>query len=230
MGSARNRAAGGVLAAFLALAAVGACSSGGQQASDPTTLAQYTPETQAGDQAAGGLTAEVSAGTDASAAPTGSDTSVTTEELSKPDVNYTVLSLPPNLTPEQIAVVRDFAYYDQVTWGTVQTVDGLDKVRTVLTGEALESYTSTYNSLETAGHHYEGTYIIDITYVEVTAETGTAVVGVCADKTQTRRVSADGEDVSTPNEKGRFAESMDMVREGDRWIVTTHSDEGNGSC
>ncbi len=112
MGSARNRAAGGVLAALLALAAVGACSSGEQQASDPTTLAQYTPQTT---EQASATPPSASSEAEVSATATSSSTSITTEELSRPDINYTITALPSDLTPEQIAVARDFAYYDQVT-------------------------------------------------------------------------------------------------------------------
>ncbi|BDA65000.1 hypothetical protein [Actinomyces capricornis] len=223
-----------MLAAFLALAAVGACSSGGQQASDPTTLAQYTPQTTA--QASGappsasseGSTTDTPSGADATA--TSSSTSITTEELSRPDISYTITSLPSDLTPEQIAVARDFAYYDHVTWGTVRTMNGMDEAQIVLTGQALESYTNTYNHLKAAGEHYEGTYIVDITHVEVSAETSTAIVGTCSDKTQTRKVSADGEDVSNPNDHGRYAETIEMTKEGDRWIVAIARQEGLGSC
>ncbi|MDO5064570.1 MAG: hypothetical protein Q4E00_06235 [Actinomyces bowdenii] len=227
MGSARNQAAGGVLAAFLALAAVGACSSGGQLTSDPTTLAQYTPQTTA--QASGAPTSASSEAEASEEAPS-SSTSITTEELSRPDINYTITALPSDLTPEQIAVARDFAYYDHVTWGTVRTMNGMDEAQTVLTGQALESYTNTYNHLKAAGEHYEGTYIVDITHVEVSAETSTAIVGTCSDKTQTRKVSADGEDVSNPNDHGRYAETMEMTKEGDRWIVTNARNEEHGSC
>ncbi len=227
MGSARNRAAGGVLAALLALAAVGACSSGEQQASDPTTLAQYTPQTT---EQASATPPSASSEAEVSATATSSSTSITTEELSRPDINYTITALPSDLTPEQIAVARDFAYYDQVTWETLRTMNGMDEAQTVLTGQALETFTSTYNRLENSGQHLEGAYTVDVTYVEISPETGTAVVGTCSDRTAVKTISADGQDVSEPNGLGRLVAVMDMAKEGDRWIVTNVRNEEHGSC
>ncbi|MDO5064569.1 MAG: hypothetical protein Q4E00_06230 [Actinomyces bowdenii] len=231
MGSARNQAAGGVLAALLALAAVGACSSGGQQASNPTTLAQYTPQTtaQASDPASSeSSTTDAPSGADATA--TSSSTSITTEELSRPDINYTITSLPTDLTPEQISVLRDYAYYDQVTWEIFRTMNGMDEAQTVLTGQALETFTSTYNRLENSGQHLEGAYTVDVTYVEISPETGTAVVGTCSDRTAVQVISTDGQDVSESNGWGRGVTVSDMAKEGDRWIVTADRNEEHGSC
>lgn len=227
MGSARNRAAGGVLAALLALAAVGACSSGEQQASDPTTLAQYTPQTTA---QASATPPSASSEAEASATATSSSTSITTEELSRPDINYTITALPTDLTPEQISVLRDYAYYDQVTWEIFRTMNGMDEAQTVLTGQALETFTSTYNRLENSGQHLEGAYTVDVTYVEISPETGTAVVGTCSDRTAVQAISTDGQDVSESNGWGRGVTVSDMAKEGDRWIVTADRNEEHGSC
>lgn len=214
---------------LVSLALVGACSSGGQQASDPTTLVQYTPETPAGDQASSeSPTTDPLSGADATA--TTSSTSITTEEVSRPDINYTITSLPSDLTPEQITVVRDFAHYDQVTWETFRTMDGLDEALTVLTGSALETYAREYNHMEAAGEHVEGTYTVDVTHVETSAETGTAIVSTCSDRTAFKVISADGEDISEPDGWGRVVAVMEMVQEGDKWIVTNVRNEEYGSC
>ncbi len=109
-------------------------------------------------------------------------------------------------------------------------MNGMDEAQTVLTGQALETFTSTYNRLENSGQHLEGAYTVDVTYVEISPETGTAVVGTCSDRTAVKTISADGQDVSEPNGLGRLVAVMDMAKEGDRWIVTNVRNEEHGSC
>ena len=196
----------------------GACSSAGEPGSQ-----QSLPQLTADSSSQAAPTASIS--------PTAGDSSgssaiVTAEELSRPDIEFTVTSVPEGLTPEEAEVVRDVAYVEEVTWNAGREMSGIEEVEPLLVGQQMENYTNYYRAMEAAGEHHSGSYSIDITSVTVESDIGTATADFCSDMTNVSQLSADNQDGRPAEKKKRVMVSNEMARTDSGWVVTDAKEVG----
>lgn len=207
-----------VVAVALVACGLGACSPASEPGSQQS-LPQFTADSSS--QATPAASASPTAG-----GSSGASTVVTAEELSRPDLEFTVTSVPADLTPEEAEVVRDLAYVEEVTWRTGREMSGLEEVEMVLVGQPMENYTNYYQAMEAAGEHYSGSYSIDITSVTVESDNGTATAEFCTDTTNISQFSDDGQDGRPAERKKRVMVSNEMTRTDSGWVVTNSEEVG----
>lgn len=207
-----------VVAVALVACGLGACSPASEPGSQQS-LPQFTADSSS--QATPAASASPTTG-----GSSGASTVVTAEELSRPDIEFTVTSVPADLTPEEAEVVRDVAYVEEVTWNAGREMSGLEEVEPLLVGQQMENYTNYYRAMEAAGERHSGSYSIDITSVTVESDIGTATADFCSDMTNISQLSADNQDGRPAERKKRVMVSNEMARTDSGWVVTDAEEVG----
>ena len=210
----------GALAASLALAG---CSSG-----SPKGGGTIPPLNTAGASAASTTAPAASGGTSstASAAPTTLDAQKLTDE----SIGYYVDFIPQGLDPTQTQALQGFLAYDRATWEAYRKMDGdLSAVEASTTGAALESYRKNYKKAQDAGEHEVGTARMTVTSVEMQSDSE-AIIDVCADQTQIKRVSSSGEEIPRSQGLHTYSDSVSVKLTDGAWKVTSFEKKGKDIC
>ncbi|CAM3050653.1 hypothetical protein ACSL103130_10805 [Actinomyces slackii] len=183
-----------VAAAAALAASLVACSSG-QNAGSEASLPSYNPSANPSATAGpSGVPASTGASSAASGDSTAAAATITAEELSQPDIEYTVTGIPEELSAEQVEVLKAYVTYDARTWKGAREVSGIESIEPLMSGTVLDNYRSLYNELQSSGTHYEGSYAVEILSIEVAQDGDAATVQTCNDHTRTKRVAETGQE------------------------------------
>ncbi|CAM2746187.1 hypothetical protein ACSL103130_00685 [Actinomyces slackii] len=208
------------VAATAALAAsLVACSSGqnaGSEASLPSYNPSANPSASAGPSGAPVSTGASSAASGDSSAATAT---ITAEELSQPDIEYTVTGIPEDLSAEQVEVLKAYVTYDARTWQGAREVSGIESIEPLMTGTVLDNYRSFYSELQSSGTHYEGSYTAEVLSVDVAQGGDEATVQTCSDYTRMKRVDETGQEVQRTDGSTYELDQIVMSNVGGKWIV-----------
>ena len=210
----------GVLAASLAL--VG-CSS-----SNPKGGGTIPPLNTAGASAASTTAPAASGGASSkgSAAPTTLDAQKLTDE----SIGYYVDFVPQGLDAPQTQAALGYLAYDRATWEAYRDLDGdLSAVEASTTGAALESYRKNYKKAQDAGEHEVGTARMTVTSVEMQSDSE-AIIDVCADQTQIKRVSSSGEEIPRSHGLHTYSDLVSVKLTDGAWKVASFEKKGKDIC
>ena len=224
--SGRRRVAGalgaGVLAGSLALAGCSSSSPKGGGTIPPvnTAGASTASTTSASASASGGASPK------ASAAPTALDAQALTDE----SIGYYVDFVPQGLDATQTQALQGFLAYDRATWEAYRKMDGnLSAVEASTTGAALESYRKSYKRAQDAGEHEVGTARMTVTSVEMQSGSE-AIIDVCADQTQIKRVSSSGEEIPRSHGLHTYSDLVSVKLTDGAWKVASFEKKGKDIC
>ena len=224
--SGRRRVAGalgaGVLAGSLALAGCSSSSPKGGGTIPPvnTAGASTASTTSASASASGGASPK------ASAAPTALDAQALTDE----SIGYYVDFVPQGLDTTQTQALQGFLAYDRATWEAYRNMDGnLSAVEASTTGAALESYRKNYKKAQDAGEHEVGTARMTVKSVEMQSDSE-AIIDVCADQTQIKRVSSSGEEIPRSHGLHTYSDLVSVKLTDGAWKVASFEKKGKDIC
>ena len=224
--SGRRRVAGalgaGVLAGSLALAGCSSSSPKGGGTIPPlnTAGASTASTTSASASASGGASPK------ASAAPTALDAQTLTDE----SIGYYVDFVPQGLDTTQTQALQGFLAYDRATWEAYRKMDGnLSAVEATTTGAALESYRKNYKKAQNAGEHEVGTARMTVKSVEMQSDSE-AIIDVCADQTQIKRVSSSGEEIPRSHGLHTYSDLVSVKLTDGAWKVASFEKKGKDIC
>ena len=224
--SGRRRVAGalgaGVLAGSLALAGCSSSSPKGGGTIPPvnTAGASTASTTSASASASGGASPK------ASAAPTTLDAQTLTDE----SIGYYVDFVPQGLDTTQTQALQGFLAYDRATWEAYRNMDGnLSAVEATTTGAALESYRKNYKKAQDAGEHEVGTARMTVKSVEMQSDSE-AIIDVCADQTQIKRVSSSGEEIPRSHGLHTYSDLVSVKLTDGAWKVASLEKKGKDIC
>ena len=224
--SGRRRVAGalgaGVLAGSLALAGCSSSSPKGGGTIPPvnTAGASTASTTSASASASGGASPK------ASAAPTALDAQALTDE----SIGYYVDFVPQGLDATQTQALQGFLAYDRATWEAYRKMDGnLSAVEASTTGAALESYRKNYKKAQDAGEHEVGTARMTVKSVEMQSDSE-AIIDVCADQTQIKRVSSSGEEIPRSHGLHTYSDLVSVKLTDGAWKVASFEKKGKDIC
>ena len=224
--SGRRRVAGalgaGVLAGSLALAGCSSSSPKGGGTIPPVNTAgtSTASTTSASASASGGASPK------ASAAPTALDAQALTDE----SIGYYVDFVPQGLDATQTQAVQGFLAYDRATWEAYRKMDGnLSAVEASTTGAALESYRKNYKKAQDAGEHEVGTARMTVKSVEMQSDSE-AIIDVCADQTQIKRVSSSGEEIPRSHGLHTYSDRVSVKLTDGAWKVASFEKKGKDIC
>jgi len=224
--SGRRRVAGalgaGVLAGSLALAGCSSSSPKGGGTIPPvnTAGASTASTTSASASASGGASPK------ASAAPTTLDAQTLTDE----SIGYYVDFVPQGLDTTQTQALQGFLAYDRATWEAYRKMDGnLSAVEATTTGAALESYRKNYKKAQDAGEHEVGTARMTVKSVEMQSDSE-AIIDVCADQTQIKRVSSSGEEIPRSHGLHTYSDLVSVKLTDGAWKVASFEKKGKDIC
>lgn len=210
----------GVLAGSLAL--VG-CSSG-----SPKSGGTIPPVNTAG--AGGGSTASAPASGGAPSKASAAPTTLDAQKLTDESIGYYVDFVPQGLDPTQTQALQGFLAYDRATWEAYRKMDGdLSAVEASTTGAALESYRKNYKKAQDAGEHEVGTARMTVTSVEMQSDSE-AIIDVCADQTQIKRVSSSGEEIPRSQGLHTYSDSVSVKLTDGAWKVASFEKKGKDIC
>ena len=222
----RRRVAGalgaGVLAGSLALAGCSSSSPKGGGTIPPvnTAGASTASTTSASASASGGASPK------ASAAPTTLDAQTLTDE----SIGYYVDFVPQGLDTTQTQALQGFLAYDRATWEAYRNMDGnLSAVEATTTGAALESYRKNYKKAQDAGEHEVGTARMTVKSVEMQSDSE-AIIDVCADQTQIKRVSSSGEEIPRSHGLHTYSDLVSVKLTDGAWKVASFEKKGKDIC
>ncbi|VEG29020.1 Uncharacterised protein [Actinomyces howellii] len=227
MGAIRLRGLGRVLSAavvvVVAVGGVSACSSGDGEAGATASASetQGSGGASGGASASGGATAEATGGGSAPA-------SVSPESLSDPAIQYTVASIPEGLDQAKTEVLSAYIAYSQATWAAYREQEGLSEVESTATGEALASYTESYNGFVSAGQHLEGSYGVEVSSVDVAPDGMTATVASCVDQRMVTVIDSTGQDLTQETAKRTVSFVVTLVPGSKGWVVAETTETGSG--
>ena len=224
--SGRRRVAGalgaGVLAGSLALAGCSSSSPKGGGTIPPVNTAgtSTASTTSASASASGGASPK------ASAAPTALDAQALTDE----SIGYYVDFVPQGLDATQTQALQGFLAYDRATWEAYRKMDGnLSAVEASTTGAALESYRKNYKKAQDAGEHEVGTARMTVKSVEMQSDSE-AIIDVCADQTQIKRVSSSGEEIPRSHGLHTYSDLVSVKLTDGAWKVASFEKKGKDIC
>ena len=212
----------GVLAGSLALAGCSSSSPKGGGTIPPvnTAGASTASTTSASASASGGASPK------ASAAPTALDAQTLTDE----SIGYYVDFVPQGLDATQTQALQGFLAYDRATWEAYRKMDGdLSAVEASTTGAALESYRKNYKKAQDAGEHEVGTARMTVTSVEMQSGSE-AIIDVCADQTQIKRVSSSGEEIPRSHGLHTYSDLVSVKLTDGAWKVASFEKKGTDIC
>ena len=212
----------GVLAGSLALAGCSSSSPKGGGTIPPvnTAGASTASTTSASASASGGASPK------ASAAPTALDAQTLTDE----SIGYYVDFVPQGLDATQTQALQGFLAYDRATWEAYRKMDGnLSAVEASTTGAALESYRKSYKRAQDAGEHEVGTARMTVTSVEMQSGSE-AIIDVCADQTQIKRVSSSGEEIPRSHGLHTYSDLVSVKLTDGAWKVASFEKKGTDIC
>ena len=212
----------GVLAGSLALAGCSSSSPKGGGTIPPvnTAGASTASTTSASASASGGASPK------ASAAPTALDAQTLTDE----SIGYYVDFVPQGLDTTQTQALQGFLAYDRATWEAYRKMDGnLSAVEASTTGAALESYRKSYKRAQDAGEHEVGTARMTVTSVEMQSGSE-AIIDVCADQTQIKRVSSSGEEIPRSHGLHTYSDLVSVKLTDGAWKVASFEKKGTDIC
>ena len=210
----------GVLAASLALAGCSSGSPKGGGTIPPLKTAGASAASTTGPAASGGASSK------GSAAPTTLDAQKLTDE----SIGYYVDFVPQGLDTTQTQALQGFLAYDRATWEAYRKMDGdLSAVEASTTGAALESYRKNYKKAQDAGEHEVGTARMTVTSVEMQSDSE-AIIDVCADQTQIKRVSSSGEEIPRSQGLHTYSDSVSVKLTDGAWKVTSFEKKGKDIC
>ena len=212
----------GVLAGSLALAGCSSSSPKGGGTIPPvnTAGASTASTTSASASASGGASPK------ASAAPTTLDAQTLTDE----SIGYYVDFVPQGLDTTQTQALQGFLAYDRATWEAYRNMDGnLSAVEATTTGAALESYRKNYKKAQDAGEHEVGTARMTVKSVEMQSDSE-AIIDVCADQTQIKRVSSSGEEIPRSHGLHTYSDLVSVKLTDGAWKVASFEKKGKDIC
>ena len=210
----------GVLVGSLAL--VG-CSS-----SSPRGGGTIPPVNTAG--AGGGSTASAPASGGAPSKASTSPTTLDAQKLTDESIGYYVDFVPQGLDTTQTQALQGFLAYDRATWEAYRKMDGdLSAVEASTTGAALESYRKSYKKAQDAGEHEVGTARMTVTSVEMQSDSE-AIIDVCADQTQIKRVSSSGEEIPRSQGLHTYSDFVSVKLTDGAWKVASFEKKGTDIC
>jgi hypothetical protein len=132
-------------------------------------------------------------------------TTLDAQALTDASIGYYVDLVPQGLDATQTQALLGFLAYDRATWEAYRKMDGdLSAVEASTTGEELESYRENYRKSQAAGEREVGTARMVVSSVEMQSGSE-AVVDACADQTQIKRVSSNGEEIPKPSWQHKYS-------------------------
>lgn len=127
-------------------------------------------------------------------------------------------------------MLQGFLAYDRATWEAYRKMDGdLSAVEASTTGTALESYCKSYSRVRDTGEHEAGTARMTVNSVEMQSGSE-AVIDVCADQTQIKRVSSSGEEIPRSNGLHTYSDLVSVKLTDGVWKVASLERRGKGTC
>ena len=224
--SGRRRVAGalgaGVLAGSLALAGCSSSSPKGGGTIPPLNTAgtSTASTTSASASASGGASPK------ASAAPTALDAQALTDE----SIGYYVDFVPQGLDTTQTQALQGYLAYDRATWEAYRDLDGdLSAVEASTTGTALENYRKSYREAQESGGREVGTSRVTVNSVEMQSDSE-AIIDVCADQTQIKRVSSSGEEIPRSHGLHTYSDLVSVKLTDGAWKVASFEKKGKDIC
>ena len=213
----------GVLVSSLALAGCSSSSTKGGGTIPPLNTAGTSSSSTASPAA---TSASGGASSKASAAPTTLDAQKLTDE----SIGYYVDFVPQGLDATQTQAVQGFLAYDRATWEAYRKMDGdLSAVEASTTGAALESYRKSYKRAQDAGEHEVGTARMTVLSVEMQSDSE-AIIDVCADQTQIKRVSSSGEEIPRSHGLHTYSDLVSVKLTDGAWKVASFEKKGKDIC
>ena len=213
----------GVLVSSLALAGCSSSSPKGGGTIPPLNTAGTSSSSTASPAA---TSASGGASSKASAAPTTLDAQKLTDE----SIGYYVDFVPQGLDATQTQAVQGFLAYDRATWEAYRKMDGdLSAVEASTTGAALESYRKSYKRAQDAGEHEVGTARMTVLSVEMQSDSE-AIIDVCADQTQIKRVSSSGEEIPRSHGLHTYSDLVSVKLTDGAWKVASFEKKGKDIC
>ena len=210
----------GVLAASLALVGCSSSSPKGGGTIPPVNTAGSGGSSTASAPASGGAPSKASA----------SPTTLDAQKLTDESIGYYVDFVPQGLDTTQTQALQGFLAYDRATWEAYRKMDGdLSAVEASTTGAALESYRKNYKKAQDAGEHEVGTARMTVTSVEMQSDSE-AIIDVCADQTQIKRVSSSGEEIPRSQGLHTYSDSVSVKLTDGAWKVASFEKKGKDIC
>lgn len=209
-------------------ALVGSLALAGCSSSSPKSGGTIPPVNTAGS--GGGSTASAPASGGAASKASAAPTTLDAQKLTDESIGYYVDFVPQGLDTTQTQALQGFLAYDRATWEAYRKMDGdLSAVEASTTGAALESYRKNYKKAQDAGEHEVGTARMTVTSVEMQSDSE-AIIDVCADQTQIKRVSSSGEEIPRSQGLHTYSDSVSVKLTDGTWKVTSFEKKGKDIC
>ena len=178
----------------------------------------------------GGSTAPAPASGGASSKASAAPTTLDAQKLTDESIGYYVDFVPQGLDATQTQAVQGFLAYDRATWEAYRKMDGdLSAVEASTTGTALESYRKNYKKAQDAGEHEVGTARMTVTSVEMQSDSE-AIIDVCADQTQIKRVTSSGEEIPRSHGLHTYSDLVSVKLTDGAWKVASFEKKGKDIC
>ncbi|VEG28934.1 hypothetical protein [Actinomyces howellii] len=221
----RGRCVAGVVAVLMV--SVVACSgSGGSGAS-----ASPSGDGSASATAAGSASGNASA----SAAGSVDPAQVTAESLSDEELGFIVTSIPDGLDAQEAEALVAYAAFERFTWqlwfSPAEPVEKIDGAEEHMTAESIPLLEQNYNAQD-PGEYTTGPVRIAVASVQVwdTYQPAEAEIVVCMDRTELRDFSASGEEVTSPDSRGRFEYRFSLTMLEGPWKVNSQELISENQC
>lgn len=151
--------------------------------------------------------------------------------LSSPEVSFSVVGVPSNLSNEQEEVLLAFIKHDRSTWEMYRSMnDDFTQVQASTVGAEFSRFMDSYNKDKASGYHRTGSYGTDVSSVELDSAKVAASVGVCSDQTKVTLVSMSGEDKTTDGMKHKFKLLYSLKKDNGVWKVSNSELIGVDEC
>ena len=207
---------------------VGSLALVGCSSSNPKGGGTIPPVNTAGT--GGGSTAPALASGGASSKASAAPTTLDAQKLTDESIGYYVDFVPQGLDATQTQALQGFFAYDRATWEAYRKMDGdLSAVEASTTGTALESYRKNYKKAQDAGEHEVGTARMTVTSVEMQSDSE-AIIDVCADQTQIKRVTSSGEEIPRSHGLHTYSDLVSVKLTDGAWKVASFEKKGKDIC
>ena len=207
---------------------VGSLALVGCSSSNPKGGGTIPPVNTAGT--GGGSTAPAPASGGASSKASAAPTTLDAQKLTDESIGYYVDFVPQGLDATQTQALQGFFAYDRATWEAYRKMDGdLSAVEASTTGTALESYRKNYKKAQDAGEHEVGTARMTVTSVEMQSDSE-AIIDVCADQTQIKRVTSSGEEIPRSHGLHTYSDLVSVKLTDGAWKVASFEKKGKDIC
>ena len=180
---------------------------------------------------AGSSSASSSAATGgASSGPSGTPTSLDAQARTDESIGYYVDFVPQGLDAPRPRCSRGSSPMTVLRGRHIgRWTVTLSAVEASTTGTALESYCKSYSRVRDTGEHEAGTARMTVNSVEMQSGSE-AVIDVCADQTQIKRVSSSGEEIPRSNGLHTYSDLVSVKLTDGVWKVASLERTGKDIC